>query len=84
MRVTAVEYGLITVLIAVAIVAVGIVSNQLPMPVMPAPHFLLHRAIELRGDLSGGLRAHGQLSVLDFRGQIAWPNFDRQVTMTQR
>jgi hypothetical protein len=56
-RVTAVEYGLIATLIAVAGVAVGVVGNQLPMPVAPAPHFLVHHAAELRGDLSEELRA---------------------------
>ena len=44
MRVTAMEYGLIAALIVVAGVAVGVVSNQLPMPVAPTPHFLVHRA----------------------------------------
>jgi hypothetical protein len=43
------EYGLIAALIAVAGVAVGVVSNQFPTHVAPVPNFPLHHSVELRG-----------------------------------
>jgi hypothetical protein len=47
-RVTAMEYGLIAMLIAVAGVAVGVVSNQFPTHAVPVPNVLVHH-FELRG-----------------------------------
>ena len=57
MRVTAMEYGLIAALIAVAGIAVGVVSNQLSLHVAPVPNFpVLHHGVELHGDLPDELR----------------------------
>jgi hypothetical protein len=44
-----VEYGLIAALIAIAGVAVGVVSNQFPTHVTPTPNVLVHHPVELRG-----------------------------------
>jgi hypothetical protein len=55
-RVTAMEYGLIAALIAVAGVAVGVVSNQFPTHAAPVPNVFVHHPFELRGDLQDELR----------------------------
>jgi hypothetical protein len=51
------EYVLIAALIAVAGIAVGAVSNQLSLHVVPVPNFpVLHHGVEFHGSLPDELQ----------------------------